>query len=113
MSEYAPFCKTERFDIFHHRVVRNPELGNPRDMYTAWFHSEDMPRPLCVVTTWPDYKNYVEWIEVADDYRRNGIATEVCAALLAKLGELSIDGATEDGKAFVAAWKEKHPDATD
>lgn len=105
-EEYAPFCKTKRFDIFHHRVVRNPELGLPRDVYTAWHHSEDLPRPMCVVTVYPDYSNYVEWIEVADDYRREGIATEVCKALREKLGDLTLDGGTEIGEKFVAA-KEK------
>lgn len=106
-EEYAPFCKTARFDIFHHRVVRNPDLGVPRDMYTAWHHSDDMPRPMCVVTVYPDYNNWVEWIEVADDYRREGIATEVCEALSKNLGGLNMSGATAVGEEFVAAWEKR------
>jgi len=113
---YAPFLKTARFDIFHHRVVRNPELGVPRDMYTAWFHSEDVPKPVCVVTIYTyellepkensQFSRFVEWVEVTSDHRREGIATEVLRALRDKLGYLSLSGATDEGEAFVAAKEE-------
>lgn len=119
MDRYEPFCKTKRFDIFHHRVVRNPDVGLPRDVYTAWFHSEDVPKPVCVVTLFDwsamaenkETHIFVDWAEVTDDWRRKGIATEVLHALQAKLGPLTVTGATEAGEAFADAW-EKHTNAT-
>lgn len=108
-DEYAPLLKTARFDIFHQRVVRNPDQGLPRDVYTAWFHCDDVPKPVCVVTIWvenPYIPNYIEWIEVTDDRRREGIATEVLKALRAHLGPLNMAGATDVGDAFVAAKKD-------
>ena len=115
-EEYKPFLKTARFDIFHHRVVRNPVLGVPRDMYTAWFHSEDVPKPACVVTIYTyelveptatsKFSRFVEWVEVTSDRRREGIATEVLRALRDKLGQLSLSGATDEGEAFVEAKEE-------
>lgn len=103
---YQPFIKTKRFDIFHHRVVRNPDLGHPKEMFTAWFHGEDVPRPVCTVILWPNpYGLYVEWVQVCDTYRRKGIATEVLHALETKLGALDMGGATDAGEKFVAAYK--------
>lgn len=106
---YKPLLKTKRFDIFYQRVVRNPKQGMPRDVYTAWFHCEDIPKPVCVVTIWaecPYYDNYVEWVEVSDDWRRQGVATEVMRALRKKLGKLDMIPGSDDGEAFIAA-KEK------
>jgi hypothetical protein len=105
-ADYKPVIKTKRFDIFHQRIVRNPKLGLPRDVYSAWFHSDDVPRPICVVTIWkecPYLRNYVEWVEVTEDWRLEGVATEVLRALRCKLGKLSMDGGTKAGDAFVAA----------
>jgi hypothetical protein len=103
---YQPFIKTKRFDIFHHRVVRNPKLGHPKEMFTAWFHGEDVPRPVCEVILWPNpYDIFVEWVHVCEEYRRQGIATEVLRALENKLGALSMGGATVAGEKFIASYK--------
>lgn len=103
---YQPFIKTKRFDIFHHRVVRNPDVGLPKEMFTAWFHSEDVPRPVCEVILWPNpYGIYVEWVHVCEEHRRKGIATEVVRALEQRLGALDMSGATDAGEGFVAAYK--------
>lgn len=105
---YQPFIKTKRFDIFHHRVVRNPDLGLPKEMFTAWFHSEDVPRPVCEVILWPNpYGLYVEWVHVCEEHRRKGIATEVVQALEQRLGALDMSGVTDAGEKFVAAYKKK------
>lgn len=103
---YQPFIKTKRFDIFHHRVVRNPKLGHPKEMFTAWFHGVDVPRPICEVILWPNpYGLFVEWVHVCEEYRRKGIATEVLKALESKFGPLDMGGATDAGEKFVAAYK--------
>lgn len=105
---YKPLLKTKRFDIFHQRVVRSPKQGLPRDVYSAWFHCDDVPKPVCVVTIWdecPYYDNYVEWVEVSDDWRRQGVATEVLRALRKALGQLEMIPGSDDGEAFIAAKK--------
>lgn len=102
---YQPFIKTKRFDIFHHRVVRNPKLGHPKEMFTAWFHTVDVPRPVCEVILWPNpFGLYVEWVHVCEEYRREGIATEVLHALEEKFGPLVMCGVTDAGAKFVAAY---------
>lgn len=105
-APYEPFIKTKRFDIFRHYVVRNPEQGLPRDMFTAWHHSEDVPRPVCevIVYTHP-YGIFVEWIHVCEEHRRQGIATEVLTAIEKKWGALTVTGATAAGEKFVAAYE--------
>ena len=103
VEQYAPFLRTKNFDIFHHRVVRNPRMGLPRSVFTAWFREFDVPRPVCTVTIWDDcpYGAYVEWVYVCEQYRRTGVATEVITALEKELGCLHMSGATTAGKAFV------------
>jgi GNAT superfamily N-acetyltransferase len=110
---YQPFLQTERFDIFHHRIVRNPEMGFPKEIFTAWFREEDVPRSVCEVTLFPNpFGLYVEWVHVCEEYRRQGIATEVMRTLERKFGELDMSGATEAGAGFVAAYRKKHKTAT-
>ena len=108
---YQPFITTPRFDIFHHRNVRNPKMGHPKEMFTAWYRDEDVPRPVCEVILYPNpYGIYVEWVHVCEEYRRHGIATEVVAALEEKFGTLDMGGATDAGEAFVDSYREAYPE---
>lgn len=105
---YLPFLKTKRFDIFKHRVVRNPKQGLPRDMFTAWHHSEDVPRSVCEVTLFAHpHGIFVEWVHVCEEHRREGIATEVLSAIEKKWGPLVITGATHAGEKFVESYEKK------
>lgn len=98
------FC-TRRFDVYKHEVTRNKDLWMwPRSVYQAWFRSCDVPRPVCVVTINQFCMNYVEWIYVEDDYRRQGIATEIMKAIESEIGECTLSGATEEGEAFVDSY---------
>lgn len=109
IENYSPFLKTKRFDIFKHRVVRNPKQGLPRDMFTAWHHSEDVPRPVCEVVIYPHtvFGNFVEWVHVCEEHRRQGIATEVITAIEQTYGALVLTGATKVGEKFVASYEKK------
>jgi GNAT superfamily N-acetyltransferase len=102
---YSPFLQTARFDIFHSHIVRNPNAGHPRELFTAWERAYDgYPRPLCEVVLYPHpYGIFVEWVHVDEDHRRHGIATEVLCALRKKLGKLDLAGGSAAGDAFVAA----------
>lgn len=101
---------TKRFDIFSVQVERNPAIGAPRWVYMAWHHSEDVPHPVCTVTIWG---SWVEWVETISECRRDGIATEVVRGLEEHFGEpLNMSGATDAGTAFCDAFERKfYPEA--
>lgn len=100
----TPAFRTARFDVWHSQIIRSERLGGcPRDIYTAWFHSEDVARPVCEVVIW-EQTLYVEWVHVCELYRRQGVAKEVLAGLERHLGvELEMDAVTDAGEAFLAA----------
>ena len=102
--------KTDRFIIFKHEITRPEDVGGmPRSVFHAWYHSEDIPRPVCVITVNECFANYVEWIHVEEGQRRRGIATEVLRAIEQSIGQLTIDGVTAEGVAFCDAYEEKYP----
>lgn len=106
-----PSIKTKRFDIHSHEIVRDESLGGqPRVVFQAWHHSEDVAYPVCTVTVWivengwSDF-NYIEWISVEEGHRRKGIATEVLSAIEKEVGLVEMDGVTESGEAFVESYE--------
>lgn len=101
------FCQTERFDIFKSIVPRREEIGCERMVFQAWFHSEDVPYPACVVTINPAnswFDHYVDWISTHELYRRQGVAREVLEAIQSEIGEIEMDGVTEEGMAFAISF---------
>jgi GNAT superfamily N-acetyltransferase len=107
-ERYEPFAQTKRFDIFRHRVVRSPNVGLPRDLFTAWCRDDDVPRPVCEVVIFVNpYGTYVEWVHVCENYRRQGIATEVLAGIEKRWGPVDMSGVTPAGEKFVAAYGRK------
>ena len=110
MSKAPAKFNTERFVIYRHEIKRPEKLGGIcRTVFHAWFHSEDIPHPVCVVTVNESFADYVEWIHVDEAYRRTGIATEVLRAIENKIGCVTLDGATEAGTAFCDAYEMKFP----
>lgn len=90
-----------RFTIFRHEIPRPDVLGGlPRTVFQAWHHSQDVPKPVCVVTIFEAFCNYVEWIHVDEQYRRMGIATEVLQAIEAEIGTCDMEGVSESGERF-------------
>lgn len=102
--------RTNRFDIFGDEVFRDESLGNPRTVFQAWHHSEDIPRPVCIVVVNQCFGNYVEWAETFDGFRRQGIATEVLRAIELEIGGITIHAVTESGTAFCDAYEEMYPE---
>lgn len=49
---------------------------------------------------------YVDWLEVMPRFQRKGIATALMDAIQARWPEVSYDGATDAGRAFVEAYDE-------
>ncbi len=102
--------RTKRFTIHRHEIKRDDSVGGmPRTVFQAWHHSEDIPKPVCVVTINQCFSNFVEWVHVDEGHRRQGVATEVLRAIEQGIGEATIDGATDAGKAFCEAYESKYP----
>lgn len=106
-----PRIRSERFDIYHHDICRSEANGGlARSVYHAWFHSQDVPFPVCVVTINECFMDYVEWIHVEERYRRQGIATEVLRAIELELGRVvTMDAVTDLGRAFVESYEDRFP----
>ena len=102
--------RTKRFNIHRHEITRDEKLGGmSRTVFHAWYHSEDVAKPVCIVTINECFSNYVEWVHVDEQYRRRGIATEVLRAIENDIGGIMIDGATDEGEAFCDAYELKFP----
>lgn len=102
--------RTERFNIHRQEITRDDKVGGmPRTVFHAWYHSEDVAKPVCFVTVNECFSNYVEWIHVDEQYRRMGIATEVLRAIESDIGGVMIEGVTNEGEAFCDAYELKFP----
>lgn len=111
VSKCTPVIRTQRFSIYKHEIVRDEKLGGMlRSVFHAWHHSEDWPRPACVVTVNECFKNFVEWVHVEDQFRREGVATEVVRAIELEIGTLTMEGATDEGMAFCETYFAKYPE---
>jgi hypothetical protein len=108
----TPIIQTEHFDVFYQFVVRNPEIGKPRHVFSAWYREEDIPRSVCEITIFTSrverslpVSNFVEWIHVCEHFRRSGIATEVLRAVESLFdAPLELSGVTRAGKAFCKSY---------
>lgn len=107
--KYTPI-RTERFTILSHEIQRDEKVGGMcRTVFQAWFHSEDVPKPVCIVTINESFMDYVEWVHVDEQYRRRGIATEVLRAIENEIGGIMIDGATDAGEAWCDHYERLYP----
>lgn len=98
--KYEPI-RTSRFTIFSHEIQRDAKVGGMcRTVFQAWFHSEDVPKPVCIVTINESFMDYVEWVHVDEQYRRMGIATEVMQAIEGVIPCITLEGATDAGEAW-------------
>lgn len=92
---------SERFDIFKTEVECRGTQSK-KFMFHAWFHSEDVAKPTCIVTI--SEFNFVEWIHVDEQFRRKGIATEVLQAIENEIGKLILDPVTKEGEEFCKSF---------
>lgn len=101
-----PVITTERFTIYKQEIEREQKFGGfPRSVFLAFPRASDIPRPVCMVTVFECFQNYVEWVWVCELHRRKGIATDVVQAIEQYIGQLTLDGATREGRAFCRAYK--------
>ena len=105
-----PVIRTARFDVHSHEIMRSEKLGGmSRTVFQAWDHSRDIPKPLCVVTINESFMDYVEWIHVDEQYRREGIATEVMRGIEDVIPGIMLEGATDEGEAWCEHYEQKYP----
>ena len=105
-----PVLRTERFNIHSHEIKRDDRVGGIcRTVFQAWFHSEDIPKPVCIVTINESFMDYVEWIHVDEQYRRHGIATEVMQEIEKVIPGITLEGATDAGEAFCEEYERRFP----
>jgi hypothetical protein len=115
-----PVLNTKRFEVFRITCDRTLKGAMPRDIYAAFFRDKDVPRPVCTVTVWPTTPvfdaddertepkgQYVEWCEVTERFRRQGIASEILLAIQAFAGPLDGTGVTDDGEALMEVIGDK------
>lgn len=104
MKEIA---RTNRLRIYLAVVPANEESGNvERDQFLAYHRFNDRMILVANMIVFRSFVvgDYVEWIEVSDDLRRQGFGTELFRAVEKYYGtELVAEGATEAGEAFVDA----------
>lgn len=82
---------------------RNTGAGMfPREVFVAFHRHIDLPQPVCIVTVFISMGvRYVEWVEVPEPHRRQGLASEALEAIEAQIGTLFMDGVTEAGEGLV------------
>lgn len=90
--------KTKRLTITEVECERDDSYGlYPRTVFIAFLRRLDITKPVCIVTL---FGSYVEWIEVDVDLRRQKIATEMLEAIEKKYGKLILDPVTTEGENF-------------
>jgi hypothetical protein len=115
-----PVFNTNRFEVFRITCERSLKGAMPRDVYVAFFRDKDVPRPVCTMTVWPTAPvwdtddgraepkgRFVEWCEVTEEFRRQGIATEVLLAVQEFAGPLDGIGVTDAGEALMEVIGDK------
>lgn len=107
--KYEPIC-TKRFIIYSHEIPRPEKLGGMcRTLFHAWFHSDDIPRPICIVTINESMCDYAEWVHVEEEFRRQGIATEVMRAIEIVIPGITLEGVTDEGEAWCDHYERLYP----
>ena len=95
--------ETARLRVYATWVTPNDE-NIERQLYIAFRTDEDRPMVCATCLVFRSLK-YVDWLEVASEYRRKRFATELLKGIENHLGfELQADGGSSDGDAFCAAW---------
>ncbi|MHA7813295.1 MAG: N-acetyltransferase [Phycisphaerales bacterium] len=97
-----PTFETKRLRVWEVIGVPSEEdQMRPRRMYIATFKAGmDWPGVVVSCSVWPDLDHYVDWIEVIEQYRREGYGKELCLVLRERLGSLDCTGVTESGVAL-------------
>lgn len=108
-----PTFRTKRLRVWEVVGVPAPSMHVPRRMYLACLDwAVDWPGVIasCSVLDVPDFRT-VDWLEVVTIFRRRGLGTELLRAIEARVGKLTVGGATREGTLFCAAWMREEASA--
>ena len=104
-QQMNPFIVTARLNVFAFHV-KPTHLLETKWVYLAWRTDQECAYPVATCTVFEAESLggvYVEWLDVSEQHRRQGIATELMLALDAKCGgKLIYEGATEAGDVLIA-----------
>ena len=102
---------TEQLVVFRTALPRPVQQnGLIRRVYFAFdAQSEEKQLAAFVVVSECGYGNYVEWIHVHEDRRREGIATRVLRCIEERASELVLTGTTPEGKTFTEYYLGQFP----
>ena len=90
---------TKRLRVFHFQYIPPGGCEFDRDVFVGWLTQEEQTYPVVQAVCGFG----LEMIWVHDFYRRQGLAREVVAELIARGHECHASGVSEAGKAFVEA----------
>jgi hypothetical protein len=103
--------ETTRFNVVRDERACHNTMGMKSDVYKAFYRAADATHPVCTVvvsrTVFMDRRPYLQWIRVARNERRKGIATEVLLGLQAFIGPMVVNPATHAGEKLVEALGDK------
>ncbi len=109
-SPPEPAFETERMRVFLMRGVIPTDLNLQRDVYFAFRTDEDRPMIVVNAVLW-DRRSYlsgdwfVDWLEVASVYRREGFATEFLQGLTKFLDyKVDLTAGSRDGELFLKSF---------
>lgn len=111
-----PAFETERLQVFAVLCQRHKDDCFDKMVYLAFWQHLDKPAVICTATINHGtlIGDFVEWVEVKEGERRQGVATEVLKGIEKHAGkELLLTGVSEAGEAFVAKWYSESEDGNE
>jgi len=106
-SKPKPVFETRRLRVFRVRGVLPTDTNLERDVYIAF--QIDLERILIAVNAVLLYRLeswFIDWLEVASEYRREGFATEFLDGLREFLDDnVDLSAGSDDGEAFLAEYR--------
>lgn len=101
---------TKRLRIFFERIKPTPH-NMKRHVFLAFRRDEDRPMVCGTMVAWDGMipttgKWFIDWIEIASEYRRKGFAREMTEGIAKAMGGVwESSGATPEGEAYCAAME--------
>lgn len=102
-----PVFETERLRVF--KCEMQPNWRNSvKDVFVAFRTDEDRPMICANAVICPEFANWVEWVEVTTEYRRQGFGTELLKGIERYYrAPLDMSEGSNEGEMFINAWEDR------